>query len=370
MAAPIEVQAAEAESTEETDYGAQALLDELGLEEVQTMVDSLLESESFSVSEAVRQVMNGESIFSLKDAAGLAGKLLVSRFWEERSLFIKLLLFLLFAAVFSNLSMAFTSSQAAESGFYVVYLLVFTLLVQDFSELTGSLSSLLETLVQVLKVLSPAYYLAVAASTGTSTAAVFYQGILLLVWLVQWILLNLVLPAVNLNLLLHLINHLSKEEMLGRMAELLETVVSWILKTMLGVVLGLGVVQSLVTPAIDSLKRSAVGRAASALPGIGNAIGSVTELILGSAVLVRNSLGAVFLVVFVLLGAGPLVHYGFLSLAYRFLAAVSQPVCDPRLVGCLGSMGDACALLLRIFLTTEVMCILTFLILMIQFGGV
>ena len=99
--------------------------------------------------------------------------------------------------------------------------------------------------------------------------------------------------------LLSLINHLSKEEMLDRMAELLKTVVNWGLKTMLGAVVGLQVVRNLVAPVLDTLKRSMVGRAAGALPGIGNAVNMVTELVLTSAVLVRNCLGVVILLAFV-----------------------------------------------------------------------
>ena len=70
-----------------------------------------------------------------------------------------------------------------------------------------------------------------------------------------------------------------------------------------------------------------------------------------------------------LAGAGPVIHYGVLSLSYRFLAAAAQPVSDKRIVGCLGTMGEGCAMLLRIMITAEVMCILTFVILMASVGG-
>ena len=73
----------------------------------------------------------------------------------------------------------------------------------------------------------------VAASTGSSTAAAFYEGILLMIWAVQWLLANLFLPAVNLSLLLKMVNYLSKEEMLTKMAELLDVAVNWGLKTLL-----------------------------------------------------------------------------------------------------------------------------------------
>ena len=123
---------------------------------------------------------------------------------------------------------------------------------------------------------------------------------------------------------------------------------------------------------MDSLKRSVIGKAAGALPGVGNAVNMVTELVLTSAVLVRNCLGVLILLATVAAGAGPVIHYGMLSLTYRFLAAVSQPVSDKRMVECLSTMGEGFEILLKILFTAEVLCILTFLIIMagIQGGGV
>lgn len=152
--------------------------------------------------------------------------------------------------------------------------------------------------------------------------------------------------------------------MLGKMAELIETVISWGLRTLLGVAAGLQVVRGLVAPVMDSLKRSAVGKTAGALPGIGGAVNAVTELVLTTAVLVRNSLGIALLLVILAVGAGPLVRYGLLSLTYRFLAAAAQPVSDKRLVEAFGTMAEGCALLMRILFTAEILCMLTFLILM------
>ena len=183
-------------------------------------------------------------------------------------------------------------------------------------------------------------------------------------WLIQWLLESVLLPGVSLYILLKFVNHLSREEMLGKMAELIETLISWGLRTLLGMVAGLQIVRGLVTPVMDSLKRSAIGKTAGALPGVGNAVNAVTELVMTTAVLVRNSLGVALLLVIVAVGAGPVIHYGLLSVIYRFLAAVSQPISDKRLVEAFSTMGEGCALLMRILFTAEVLCMLTFLILM------
>lgn len=345
------------------------LLGEMDLSEVQDMMDEMLGEDSFSFTEAVKKLMKGEELLSKEAVQELLRGLFFSRFEKEKGTFMKILLLILAAAVFANFAEVFDNGQIGEVSFYVVYLLLFMLLMESFSELSGSLNQSLEWITRFMQVLSPAYFLAVAASSGTSTALVFYQGVLVLIWLIQWVLLTLILPAVNLYVILELVNHLSREEMLGKLSELLNTVVSWGLKTLLGFVVGLQVVRGMVAPVIDSLKRTAIGKTAAAIPGVGNAVNMVTELVVTSAVLVRNSLGAAFLLVFVLVGAGPVIHYGFTSLSYRFLAAIAQPVSDKRMVGCLATMGEGCGMLLRVLLTTEILCMLTFMILAMSFGG-
>lgn len=88
-----------------------------------------------------------------------------------------------------------------------------------------------------------------------------------------------------------------------------------------------------------------------------------------TGVLVRNCVGVAALLALLVTAAAPVLHYGFLSLAYRFLAALAQPVADKRIVGALTTMGEGCGLLLRILLTAEVLCMLMFIILTLSFGG-
>ena len=372
FAQPVSGETTEADAVRQADSEGSAsidnsqekqLTDQLELTDLQSMVDEMLGENSFSVTEAFHRLLSGEEVLSEESVREFLHSLLFSSLEKEKSLIVKLLLLLLFAAVFSGFAGAFDNGQIGEISFYVVYLLVFTLLMNSFSGLSASLLSILRWITEFMKELSPVYFMAVAAASGASTA-VFYQGVLLLVWLFQWILESVLLPGVSLYILLKFVNHLSREEMLGKMAELIETLISWGLRTLLGVIAGLQVVRGLVTPVMDSLKRSAIGKTAGTLPGIGNAVNAVTELVLTTAVLVRNSLGIALLLVILAVGAGPLVRYGLLSLTYRFLAAAAQPVSDKRLVEAFGTMAEGCALLMRILFTAEILCMLTFLILM------
>ena len=327
----------------DSDGITEQLVSDMSFEQVQTLMDEMLGEDSFSIGTALKNMINGETVFSKEAVQQFLRSLFFERLEKERANFFRILLLVLAAAVFSNFAEVFENSQIGEVSFYMVYLLLFTILMNSYQQLGVSLGKQLEWMTQFMKGLAPAYFVAVSAASGAVTASVFYQGVLLLVWLVEWLLLTLILPGANLYVLLCMVNHLSKEDMLSKMAELLETMISWSLKTMLGAVLG--------------------------LPAVGNAVNAVTELILAGALLVKNCLGAMAVVVLLLAGAGPVIHYGLLSLSYRFLGAVAQPVSDKRIVGCLGTMGEGCALLLRIMLTAEILCVLTFIVLMASVGG-
>ena len=345
------------------------ILEELDLSRVQRMLDQMLGEESFSMKDMLDGLIKGEKVLSEDTVQEMLHSFLFSGLEKEKSLLIKILLLILLSAVLANFADVFESGQIGDICFYIVYLLLFILLMDSFSSVTRSVQQTITWMAGFMRGLAPAYFLTISIAAGSSTAAVVYEGVLILTWLIQEVILNLLFPGACLYVLISLINNLSKEEMLGKMAELLDTAVSWGLKTLLGMVVGLQVVRGLIAPIMDTLKRSALGKAAGALPGVGNAVNMVTELVLTSAVLVRNCLGVVILFAFVAAGAGPVIHYGILSLLYRFLAAIAQPVSEKRIVDSLATMGEGCALLLRILFTAEILCILDFVILMTGIGG-
>nr|WP_296157061.1 stage III sporulation protein AE [uncultured Blautia sp.] len=345
------------------------ILEDLELDEVQKMLNEMMGEDGFSLKQMVADLIDGKEALSAENIQKFLRTALFNGLENEKSLVLKLILLMFLAAVFANCAEVFDNGQIGEISFYVVYLMVFILLMNSFKEMSASLEKIISWMTEFMRGLAPAYFMAVSAASGTASAAVFYEGVLILVWMIQWILLNVLLPGAGFYVLLELVNNLSKEDMLDKLAELLNTAVSWGLKTLLGAAVGLQVVRNLVAPVMDSMKRGILGKAAGAIPAVGNAVNMVTELVLTSAVLVRNCLGVAILVVFVVVGAGPVLHYGMLSLIYRLMAAVSQPVSDRRLVGAFSTMGEGCALLLRILFTAEILCMLAFIVLMAGFSG-
>lgn len=349
------------DSTQDTNLQGytQKFLEDMQLDELQSLLDEILGSSSFSLLDSLGKIISGQQPFSREVLLEAVYQAVFGEVERQRGILFQIILLILAQALFSNFSKAFEKGMVGDACFYVVYMILFAILVKTFGELSVNLSEQLSIIVTLMKGVAPAYYLAIAASSGISSAAVFYQVILLLILGIETLLANFVLPCVNLYVLLELVNYLSKEDILSRLSDLLRTLVEWSLRTMLGVLVGMQMIQGLVAPVIDSLKRTTLGKTASAIPGVGNAINSVTEIILTSAVLIRNSLGAVFLIAFILWGVTPLIRYGINALLYKLLAALIQPISDKRMVGCLSIMGEGCVLLLKTLFTVQVLCMIT-----------
>ena len=122
--------------------------------------------------------------------------------------------------------------------------------------------------------------------------------------------------------------------------ELVGKLVSVLLKAALGVVTGIGIFQTLITPVIDSAKTSLLHKAVSVVPGVGNIAEGVTGLVIGSAVIIKNSIGLVLLLLLLLLCAAPL-------LKIYVIAALLGMISDKRLVSCTNRMGEGCMMMFR-----------------------
>lgn len=352
------------EKKKETQEG---LLEDMELEQMQEAVNELLGEETFSLQEALGRLLNGEELFSKAFLGELFRGFAASYITPDRDTLVQVLLLVLVAALFSNFTNVFGNGQTGEISFYVVYMLLLVLLLHSFGSISQSLADSLGGFITFMKALMPSYFLAVTAANGSASAMVFYEMALAVIFLVQVVLLKAVLPGIHAYVLLQMVNYLHNEDFLSKMAELLKTVLEWTLNTCTAAVIGMQIIQNMISPAVDSLKRDMLGKTAAAIPGVGNAINGVTEVALGTAVLIRNGLGVTGILVLLVLGFPPVCRLGMTTLLYKFLAALVQPISDKRMVGCLSTVGDGCRLLLRVLLTTGLLLLITIAILSVSF---
>ena len=261
-------------------------------------------------------------------------------------------------AVFSNFSSIFRGSHISETGFFVTYLLLFTCLAASFFASLQIAAKVLEQIFSFLRVLMPAYFMAVAFAGGSLSAAALYEVMMAAVTLVSWICKNILLPMVTIDVLLVLAGHVAKEETFTRMTELLEEAVGWILKTLTGLILGFHIIQSMVLPYADSAGQAGIRKLVELIPGVGSGANALTQVVLGSGVLIKNTMGAAAVAVLLILTLVPMAKLAVLMVLYQAAAAVMQPVCDRRVVSCVNGIAKGHKLLLKIVAASLILFIL------------
>lgn len=238
----------------------------------------------------------------------------------------RLLFLILFSALFSNLSKAFSRDGTSHMGFLCVYLLMAVHAAAGFSSSLSVAAEGMENLCGFVSVLLPMYCLSITVVTGSITAAGYYQGTAFLLGFFEFLARYCLLPLAQVYLLLSFASCMQKKPMFDRLLELIVSIFAWIKRTLLGIAVAFGAVQGILTPAIDNLKRTAVVQSAASIPGVGNLIGGAWETVMGAGVVLKNSIGLVGVVFLVLIMLHPLLRLAFQYLVYRVLAAVTEPV--------------------------------------------
>ncbi len=314
----------------------------------EAMDEMLLESVQISFSDLVGQLVNGDiqGVF-----AHLKDYLLDQLFYEIRSnriVLVQMAGIVFISAVFTNFSMAFSKTFVAETGFYLTYMVLFSLLLTSFMTVTQMASGLMENMLKFMSALVPVFCLAVTFTGNIQTGMWYQQAMVTGITLTEWLISKFILSMIHMYVLISLVNQLSKENALSKCADLIKTVAGWSLKTVLGVILGLNFIQSLVMPAFDSLKNGWAMRVTSAVPGVGDAMGTAMQTVIGSAVLIKNGIGAAGLIVLAFLFLIPAVKLAVIVLMYQAAQAIVQPVADKRMLTCLHCVAEGVLLILKV----------------------
>lgn len=328
-------------------------------EEIDGSLKELFPDEQLDFKETLMGILSGNLEFSVRLMGRLLAEQLGYAFKSSRDNLVHMLIIALLAAVFSNFSKVFQSRQISDISFYALYLLLIALAVSTFEAVINWVRGGIEALTAFMGVFCPLYFLAVSVALGSATSVAFYHLVLFLIFLTEVLILNFLLPMLHIYMIVRVLNYLSDEDYLSKFAELIEMAVSWILKTVLACIVGLNVIQGLISPAIDTVKRSVLTRSAEAIPGIGDAIGGMAEVAIGTAVLVKNGIGMAGAVISVALCVVPLAQVACIALLYKLAAAVIQPVSDKRVVGCIETVGEGCRMLLGVIFTTGFLFLLT-----------
>ena len=335
------------------------LLETMDFTDVDRMMEELFPQETMGFADAVRQIMLGNTDAGREAVKEMLWERMLGAWEVNRKSILYLILLAIAAAVFISFSDIFQTRQVSQISFYMIYLLVIGICLASFQAASEWMANGVHTLTGFMKVLYPVYFAAVTVAKGSVSSLAFYHLAIILIVVIEELLLHLIVPGIHMYVIIRVMNSLQSEDYLSKFAELLETAIGWGLKTLMGGMIGLNVIQGMLGPAIDTVKRSAVTRGMEMVPGVGDLLGGTAEVALGTAVLIKNSIGIVGMFLCLVLCLAPLLQLAVITLGYKLAAALVQPVSDKRITECISGVGEGCKMLMNCIFVTGILFLVT-----------
>ncbi|MCI9374526.1 MAG: hypothetical protein HFI52_14185 [Lachnospiraceae bacterium] len=289
---------------------------------------------------------------------GLTG-MVKAQFQEIRTLFVMVLVLGITAALFSNFADIFQSRQVSDIAFYFIYLLLTAGLLKVFGNAADIVREMLNQVTTFMQLFIPTYLLAVGTAAGTASAAAYYQLFLMVVYLIEKCYLSILLPLIYCFILLSVINGIWMEEKLNLLLDFVQKMVGYGIKITLGIITGFSLLQSMISPVVDALETSALKKAVSMIPGIGGLTEGMFEMVAGSAVLIKNSIGIYITIVMIFVCILPVLKILLLSGALKAGAALIGIVSDKRMTNLANRAGDGSMMLLKVALSAIALFIIS-----------
>lgn len=332
-----------------------AELDDYDYEEINDTLDGY----GIDFKELAGLVMAGKYSDALRLAGSAAAYELFGDFTGQKVIFIKLFLLGIAGALFKTLSGTFFEAGMAKTGNYIIQIALMAVMTSGMMWASNIAGELLENIVGFMEVLIPTYAIVITAGSGSAGALAFYELAMLIIMLVNKVILSVIIPGATVYMIINMMNYLSKDNMFGRLAELIKELLQWLNKVLFGVVIGLNVIKGLISPMLDSIKGTAFTKLVGMIPGAGLAVDAAAGIVIGSGALIKNSIGVAAMIVVVLLCAMPAVKLFVFSYGCKAAGAFLEPVADKNYTECINGMHEGISLLMVSAVNAGVMVLIT-----------
>lgn len=302
-------------------------------------------------SEAIWDLLiRGKIATAIYELLNSVGNMLFLQIGEIKYLFVTMLILGITAALFLHFAELFKNAQISGMSYYLLYLLWMVVLLKSFAGCFEVAKAILENITVFMRLFIPTYMVAVGTASGLASAGAYYPLLLALLYVIEWLFLSILLPGVSAYLMLSIVSGVWMEEKLTYLLDFMEKMMGGIMKLILGVVTGISVLQSMISPVLDGLQTTAMKKAMSVIPGIGNLTEGMFEMVIGSAVLVKNAIGLYITFSLILLCAVPLFKVFLYAGSMKLGAALIGLVSDKRMTACADRVGNANFMLLKLSL--------------------
>lgn len=245
------------------------------------------------------------------------------------------LITLLTCAVISSICVSYfsgnSSKQVGQTGCYVAYIITCITMLGIYKECVMVTVDTLKSINEFMGAFIPAYVAVTAFSTGSLSATGYYSLAIVLIAAVNIIIINVIIPMSNIYMLVNISDNLLTDNHFGKMKKLVKNGADFLMKMLIVIVCGVSVIQKMILPYKDILKRQTIYSAIKTMPVISGSLSGLNDIFFASAIVLKNSVGIAAIISLLVIISFPVIKIAIGMFILKISAALTEPVTDIRI---------------------------------------
>lgn len=302
---------------------------------------------STSFYDKVMAVLNGE----LSTDSSSFFQYIFNLFFDNLLKFVPLLALIVVVSILCSfvgqLSPTGKTSSINKVVYFACFGIIIVLLSTTLKDVITNSSNTILSIQKQMEVIFPILLVMLTSVGGVSTSATMQPMVGILSSGVIYLFNAFVLPIFVFSVIFTIVGNLSNEVKLDKFNKFFSSLFKWIIGGIFTIFLAIIAIKGLTASSIDGISiKTAKFALKTYIPILGGYLSDGFNLILASSMLIKNAVGGVGLLLFLLTIIAPIVNLVVLSLGLKLVAAIVEPISDNKIPNFIYSVANLLTMLI------------------------
>lgn len=271
-------------------------------------------------------------------------------------LLVELLFIGILCAVLQNIQSSFDNESTAKIAYYACFLIMVMIIVKSFALTIQLGRDTINNMIEFTNALMPPLMFLLASVGGFASAAALDPIMMFVIKVTSDIIRDIVLPMTILIVILNIVDNMSDTIKISKLAGLVKQINLWILGFIMTVFVAFVTIRSNTSATLDQVTlKSAKFAVDNFIPVIGKALSDAITTVAGYSLILKDAVSIIGLIIMLFICVFPLIKIIIISLIYKFVGAVMEPVVDKKVVDCLTAAGNSFTIIFACVLSVAIM---------------
>lgn len=243
--------------------------------------------------------------------------------------------------------------------YYVQYIAIVTIIMSNFTDIVQMVKDTANNLVGFMNCLVPILLSLMIYTGSITTSSILEPIILFMINFIGNLIETVFIPLTLIIAVICIVSKISDKVQIEKLAKFMKSSMIWILGIILTIFVGVLSIEGTLSSSVDGITaKTAKAVVSSAVPIVGKILGDAVDTVLGCGIVLKNAVGFVGVIVIIGICIMPIIKLGILTICYKLVSSVCEPIADGKIINLLEQIGDIFKILLAILSAISFMVII------------